>query len=191
MLPNELSAQSIIYLSLSEKQADQSCLKRELQSVLFRNCFLTHPSIFLFLSFALCHCLWYKRINFPLIFFPVPPDDPVIIGAPVVSLRAGDSLNLTCHADNAKPAASIIWIRNGEVLNGAAYTKVRQVPAAGSFLSTERNTETRCNHGLCLKIILGIKYVFKCLIEFTYDAQKCFISNWMFKFTYYAQKFQY
>ncbi|RXN32600.1 kin of IRRE 3 [Labeo rohita] len=52
-----------------------------------------------------------------------PPDDPVIIGAPVVSLRAGDSLNLTCHADNAKPAASIIWIRNGEVLNGAAYTK--------------------------------------------------------------------
>ncbi|KAG1970165.1 kin of IRRE-like protein [Pimephales promelas] len=53
----------------------------------------------------------------------VPPDDPVIIGAPVVSLRAGNSLNLTCHADNAKPAASIIWIRNGEVLNGAAYTK--------------------------------------------------------------------
>lgn len=191
MLPNELSAQSIIYLSLSEKQADQSCLKRELQSVLFKNCFLTHPSIFLFLSFAMCHCLWYKRINFPLIFFPVPPDDPVIIGAPVVSLRAGDSLNLTCHADNAKPAASIIWIRNGEVLNGAAYTKVRQVPAAGNFLSTERNTETRWNHGLCPKIILGIKYVFKCSIEFTCDARKCFISNWMFKFTYYAQKCQF
>lgn len=58
-------------------------------------------------------------------FYPaVPPDDPVIIGAPVVSLRAGDPLNLTCHADNAKPAASIIWIRNGEVLNGAMYSKV-------------------------------------------------------------------
>ncbi|TSV15270.1 Kin of IRRE-like protein 3 [Bagarius yarrelli] len=53
----------------------------------------------------------------------VPPDDPVIVGAPVVSLRAGDSLNLTCHVDNAKPAASIIWIRNGEVLNGAMYSK--------------------------------------------------------------------
>ncbi|GAA6073372.1 kin of IRRE-like protein 3 isoform X3, partial [Tachysurus ichikawai] len=53
----------------------------------------------------------------------VPPDDPVIIGAPVVSLRAGDPLNLTCYADNAKPAASIIWIRNGEVLNGAMYSK--------------------------------------------------------------------
>ncbi|KAJ8342491.1 hypothetical protein SKAU_G00324190 [Synaphobranchus kaupii] len=53
----------------------------------------------------------------------VPPDNPVIIGAPVVSLRAGDPLNLTCHADNAKPAASIIWIRDGEVLNGAMYSK--------------------------------------------------------------------
>ncbi|TRY58032.1 hypothetical protein DNTS_030927 [Danionella cerebrum] len=53
----------------------------------------------------------------------VPPDDPVITGGPVVSLRAGDPLNLTCHADSAKPAASIIWIRNGEVLNGAMYSK--------------------------------------------------------------------
>ena len=42
----------------------------------------------------------------------------------MVSLQAGDPLNLTCHADNAKPAASIIWIRNGEVLNGAMYSKV-------------------------------------------------------------------
>ncbi|XP_032365545.1 kin of IRRE-like protein 3 isoform X10 [Etheostoma spectabile] len=54
----------------------------------------------------------------------VPPEDPVISGGPVVSLRAGDPLNLTCHADNAKPAASIIWIRNKEVLNGAMYSKV-------------------------------------------------------------------
>ncbi|XP_024862550.1 kin of IRRE-like protein 3 isoform X5 [Kryptolebias marmoratus] len=53
----------------------------------------------------------------------VPPDDPVISGGPVVSLRAGDPLNLTCHADNAKPAASIIWIRDREVLNGAMYSK--------------------------------------------------------------------
>lgn len=54
----------------------------------------------------------------------VPPEDPVISGGPVVSLRAGDPLNLTCHANNAKPAASIVWIRNGEVLNGAMYSKV-------------------------------------------------------------------
>ncbi|KAL4647285.1 kin of IRRE-like protein 3 isoform X1 [Arapaima gigas] len=58
----------------------------------------------------------------------VPPEDPVISGGPVVSLRAGDPLNLTCHADNAKPAASIIWIRNGVVLNGAMYSKVRCKP---------------------------------------------------------------
>ncbi|XP_033954314.1 kin of IRRE-like protein 3 [Pseudochaenichthys georgianus] len=53
----------------------------------------------------------------------VPPDAPVIVGAPVMSLRAGDHFNLTCHADNAKPAASIIWIRNGLVLSGAMYSK--------------------------------------------------------------------
>lgn len=41
-----------------------------------------------------------------------------------MSLRAGDHFNLTCHADNAKPAASIIWIRNGLVLSGAMYSKV-------------------------------------------------------------------
>ncbi|CAI5795523.1 kin of IRRE 3, partial [Podarcis lilfordi] len=52
-----------------------------------------------------------------------PPDDPIIIGGPVISLRAGDPLNLTCHADNAKPAASIIWMRRGEVINGATYSK--------------------------------------------------------------------
>lgn len=57
-------------------------------------------------------------------FLIVPPEDPVISGGPIISLRAGDPLNLTCHADNAKPAASIIWIRNGEVLNGAPNPKV-------------------------------------------------------------------
>lgn len=70
---------------------------------------------------------------------PVPPENPVISGGPVVSLRTGDPLNLTCHADNAKPAASIIWIRNGEVLNGAMYSKVSSEvrvgqPSGDSFL---------------------------------------------------------
>ncbi|NXX38083.1 KIRR3 protein, partial [Tricholaema leucomelas] len=60
----------------------------------------------------------------PLLLLPaVPPDDPVILGGPIISLRAGDPLNLTCHADNAKPAASIIWMRRGEVINGATYSK--------------------------------------------------------------------
>lgn len=43
----------------------------------------------------------------------------------MISLRAGDPLNLTCHADNAKPAATIVWLRKGEVINGATYSKVR------------------------------------------------------------------
>lgn len=60
-----------------------------------------------------------------LFVFPtVPPDDPVIIGGPIISLRAGDPLNLSCHADNAKPAATIIWMKDSDVLNGATYTKV-------------------------------------------------------------------
>uniref|UniRef100_A0A8C2ZHA4 Kirre like nephrin family adhesion molecule 3 n=1 Tax=Cyclopterus lumpus TaxID=8103 RepID=A0A8C2ZHA4_CYCLU len=71
---------------------------------------------------------------------PLPPEDPVISGGPVVSLRAGDPLNLTCHADNAKPAASIIWIRNGEVLNGATYSKVKSTMST-LYLSSS-NIET-------------------------------------------------
>ncbi|XP_055516866.1 kin of IRRE-like protein 3 isoform X1 [Leucoraja erinacea] len=53
----------------------------------------------------------------------IPPDNPVISNGPVVSLKVGDSLNLTCRADNAKPAAVITWIRDGEPLGGATYIK--------------------------------------------------------------------
>lgn len=75
--------------------------------------------------------------------FPaVPPDDPVIMGGPIISLRAGDPLNLTCHADNAKPAASIIWMRRGEVINGATYSKVR----LGQGLACERGTRPDTSH---------------------------------------------
>lgn len=49
----------------------------------------------------------------------------------MISLRAGDPLNLTCHADNAKPAATIVWLRKGEVINGATYSKVRPGGSAG------------------------------------------------------------
>ncbi|XP_029303084.1 kin of IRRE-like protein 3 isoform X2 [Cottoperca gobio] len=77
----------------------------------------------------------------------VPPEDPVISGGPVVSLRAGDPLNLTCHADNAKPAASIIWIRNGEVLNGAMYSKTllrdgRRESTVSTLYLSSSNIET-------------------------------------------------
>ncbi|XP_006140704.1 kin of IRRE-like protein 3 [Tupaia chinensis] len=56
----------------------------------------------------------------------VPPDDPVILGGPVISLRAGDPLNLTCHADNAKPAASILTLSCGG--QGRGRTPLRALP---------------------------------------------------------------
>ncbi|XP_077173842.1 kin of IRRE-like protein 1 [Paroedura picta] len=43
----------------------------------------------------------------------IPPEDPVIDGAPEILLRAGTPYNLTCWARNAKPAASILWFRDG------------------------------------------------------------------------------
>ncbi|KAM9800904.1 kin of IRRE-like protein 3 isoform 5-T5 [Neosynchiropus ocellatus] len=88
-----------------------------------------------------------KRSNRARLTVLVPPEDPIISGGPVVSLRAGDPLNLTCHADNAKPAASIIWIRNGQVLNGAMYSKtlledgMRESTVSTLFLSPS-NIET-------------------------------------------------
>lgn len=89
----------------------------------------------------------------------MPPEDPVISGGPVVSLRAGDPLNLTCHADNAKPAASIIWIRNGEVLNGAMYSKVSLelcVIAAGNQTVLERRGRRATSGNIYLYLHLWI-----------------------------------
>ncbi|KAJ7307170.1 hypothetical protein JRQ81_009156 [Phrynocephalus forsythii] len=43
----------------------------------------------------------------------IPPEDPVIDGAPEILLRAGTPHNLTCRARNAKPAATITWYRDG------------------------------------------------------------------------------
>ncbi|KAL8184889.1 UNVERIFIED_CONTAM: Kin of IRRE-like protein 1 [Gekko kuhli] len=44
---------------------------------------------------------------------PIPPEDPIIDGAPEILLRAGTPYNLTCWARNAKPAASVVWFRDG------------------------------------------------------------------------------
>ncbi|XP_069491521.1 kin of IRRE-like protein 1 isoform X2 [Ambystoma mexicanum] len=49
----------------------------------------------------------------------IPPEDPIIEGAPEILLRAGTSHNLTCHACSAKPAASIMWFRDGVQQEGA------------------------------------------------------------------------
>ncbi|KAM9114195.1 kin of IRRE-like protein 1 [Pangshura tecta] len=44
----------------------------------------------------------------------IPPEDPVIDGAPEILLRAGTPYNLTCRARSAKPAATIVWFRDGQ-----------------------------------------------------------------------------
>nr|XP_028567045.1 kin of IRRE-like protein 1 [Podarcis muralis] len=52
----------------------------------------------------------------------IPPEDPVIDGAPEILLRAGTPHNLTCRARNAKPAATIVWFRDGVQQTEAATT---------------------------------------------------------------------
>lgn len=55
----------------------------------------------------------------------VPPEDTRIDGGPVILLQAGTPHNLTCRAFNAKPAATIIWFRDGTQQEGAVASTVR------------------------------------------------------------------
>ncbi|NXG13899.1 KIRR1 protein, partial [Grallaria varia] len=52
----------------------------------------------------------------------IPPEDPTIDGAPEILLRAGTPYNLTCRARSAKPAATIVWFRDGLQQDGAVTT---------------------------------------------------------------------
>ncbi|NWH80923.1 KIRR1 protein, partial [Piaya cayana] len=52
----------------------------------------------------------------------IPPEDPIIDGAPEILLRAGTPYNLTCRARSAKPAATIVWYRDGIQQDGAVTT---------------------------------------------------------------------
>lgn len=56
----------------------------------------------------------------------VPPEDTRIDGGPVILLQAGTPHNLTCRAFNAKPAATIIWFRDGTQQEGAVASTVRR-----------------------------------------------------------------
>ncbi|XP_069803195.1 kin of IRRE-like protein 2 isoform X3 [Dendropsophus ebraccatus] len=53
----------------------------------------------------------------------VPPGEPLIRGAPVFNVLLDTPYNLTCLAPAAKPAADIIWYRDGKQLDGAIYSK--------------------------------------------------------------------
>uniref|UniRef100_A0A8C8EH98 Ig-like domain-containing protein n=1 Tax=Oncorhynchus tshawytscha TaxID=74940 RepID=A0A8C8EH98_ONCTS len=52
----------------------------------------------------------------------IPPDDPVIDGAPEVLLNAGDHYNLSCVSRGAKPPAMIEWQKDGIPVDGAVST---------------------------------------------------------------------
>lgn len=63
--------------------------------------------------------------DLPLLCPTVPPEDTRIDGGPVLLLQAGTPHNLTCRAFNAKPAATIIWFRDGTQQEGAVASTVR------------------------------------------------------------------
>lgn len=63
--------------------------------------------------------------EFALLCPTVPPEDTRIDGGPVLLLQAGTPHNLTCRAFNAKPAATIIWFRDGTQQEGAVASTVR------------------------------------------------------------------
>uniref|UniRef100_I3KD59 Kin of IRRE-like protein 1 n=1 Tax=Oreochromis niloticus TaxID=8128 RepID=I3KD59_ORENI len=52
----------------------------------------------------------------------IPPEDPVVEGAPELLLMAGTSHNLTCVTRGAKPAAHIQWTKNGLPVEGAYHS---------------------------------------------------------------------
>ena len=60
-----------------------------------------------------------------LLFPTVPPEDTRIDGGPVILLQAGTPHNLTCRAFSAKPAATILWFRDGTQQEGAVASTVR------------------------------------------------------------------
>lgn len=63
--------------------------------------------------------------DFALLSPTVPPEDTRIDGGPVLLLQAGTPHNLTCRAFSAKPAATIIWFRDGTQQEGAVSSTVR------------------------------------------------------------------
>ena len=68
------------------------------------------PSV-LFILWLECHIKIFS-------LFSVPPESPIIVdhanGTTVDIQYKQESVNLTCEAKNGKPAASLLWLRNGE-----------------------------------------------------------------------------
>ncbi|XP_051055326.1 kin of IRRE-like protein 1 isoform X3 [Phodopus roborovskii] len=83
----------------------------------------------------------------------IPPEDTRIDGGPVILLQAGTPHNLTCRAFNAKPAATIIWFRDGTQQEGAV---------ASTELLKDGKRETTISQLLIHPTDLDIGRVFTC-----------------------------
>ncbi|EPY90203.1 kin of IRRE-like protein 1 precursor [Camelus ferus] len=83
----------------------------------------------------------------------IPPEDTRIDGGPVILLQAGTPHNLTCRAFNAKPAATIIWFRDGTQQEGAV---------ASTELLKDGKRETTVSQLLINPTDLDIGRVFTC-----------------------------
>lgn len=64
----------------------------------------------------------------------------------MILLQAGTPHNLTCRAFNAKPAATIIWFRDGTQQEGAVASTVR--PAAPPDPSAPSQVASHSHMGL-------------------------------------------
>ncbi|XP_006899775.1 PREDICTED: kin of IRRE-like protein 2 [Elephantulus edwardii] len=67
----------------------------------------------------------------------VPPEAPLVLGSPAVSLVAGVPANLTCrsHGD-ARPTPELLWFRDGVQLDGATFHQTLKEGTTGPVEST-------------------------------------------------------
>uniref|UniRef100_A0A8C8YEW0 Kin of IRRE-like protein 2 n=1 Tax=Prolemur simus TaxID=1328070 RepID=A0A8C8YEW0_PROSS len=82
----------------------------------------------------------------------VPPEAPLVLGGPSVSLVAGVPANLTCRSrGDARPTPELLWFRDGIQLDGATFHQTMlKEGTTGSMESTLSLTPSRRDDGATL-----------------------------------------
>nr|XP_012630687.2 kin of IRRE-like protein 2 [Microcebus murinus] len=82
----------------------------------------------------------------------VPPEAPLVLGGPSVSLVAGVPANLTCRSrGGARPTPELLWFRDGIRLDGTTFHQtVLKEGTTGSIESTLSLTPSRRDDGATL-----------------------------------------
>uniref|UniRef100_A0A2K6G375 Kin of IRRE-like protein 2 n=1 Tax=Propithecus coquereli TaxID=379532 RepID=A0A2K6G375_PROCO len=82
----------------------------------------------------------------------VPPEPPLVLGGPSVSLVAGVPANLTCRSrGDARPTPELLWFRDGIQLDGTTFHQtVPKEGTTGSMESTLSLTPSRRDDGATL-----------------------------------------